>query len=458
MQRVRLLVLPLLWSGAVLACEEKPAPPSATSSSSAALVPWSVVSSAAPKQKPKGPPGPLNVLMVTVDALRNDMPWNGYAREIAPNLTKLARQGALYTHHYALASYTAKSVAGMLSSRYPSTLYRNGVFFTTYPQSNLFLAEVMHEKGIRTMGWHSHLYFGRGKGFDQGFDIWEIVPGITFDPQTDNCVTSSKTTELGIKLLGDPANTGKQFFAWTHYTDPHDVYVKHTESPDFGNKNRDRYDSEVYYADLWIGKFLDWAEKQSWWKNTALIISSDHGEAFGEHGMYRHAFDIWEVLTRVPLIIVGPGIEPIQIDERRSQIDLAPTILDLMGIPIPEQFMGKSLIKEIYGIEKPANREPIILDLPADTNNPQRRAVIEGDYKLTVYDAGYTKRLFNLKTDPGEEKDLAKDEPETFAKMVALYEKTFAALPLVEPFGGSKLTNGRVANGPIRPPEPSEKR
>ncbi len=113
--------------------------------------------------------------------------------------------------------------------------------------------------------------------------------------------------------------------------DPHDQYNKHPESPDFGNKGRDKYDSEIFYADLWIGKLLDWAKQQPWWSNTAIIISADHGEAFGEHDMYKHAFEVWNMLLHVPLLIKAPGIVPHHIAEKRSHIDLAPTIFRAHG-------------------------------------------------------------------------------------------------------------------------------
>jgi len=92
---------------------------------------------------------PRNVLMLTIDSLRADMPWTGYPRAIAPNLTKLAEESVVYTNEYALSSYTAKSVAGFLTSRYPSTLYRSGYFFASYPKADCFLAEVLHDHGIR---------------------------------------------------------------------------------------------------------------------------------------------------------------------------------------------------------------------------------------------------------------------------------------------------------------------
>lgn len=398
--------------------------------------------------------GPLNVLMLSVDCLRADMPWAGYERPIAPNLTKLAAESTVYNHAYSASSYTAQSVAAMLSGRLASTLYRSGVFFTSYAKANEFFPEVLSTKNVRSIGWFSHLYFGRGKGLDQGFDVWELVPGLTFNPQTDEHITSPKMLALGLELLKNPANTGGQFFAWAHFGDPHDQYLKHEEAPNFGSKTRDKYDSEVWFTDQHIGKLLDWAKTQPWWSRTAVIITGDHGEAFGEHGQYRHAFEIWENLVRVPLIVHLPGGKPQRITERRSHLDLAPTIMDLLGqAPLP-QFMGKSLLPEIRGSEKPATREPIVLELTEDSNNPQRRAIISGKYKLTVRGRGAAYFLYDLEADPGELKDVSKDQPAAFGEMKALYEKTFGAIPSILPFGGNKLESGKIANGPMGPAKP----
>ncbi len=409
--------------------------------------------SAAP-EKPRKPSEPLNVLLLTVDSLRADMPWTGYSRDIAPNLTALAKQAVVYENFYSLSSYTAKSVGGFLTGRYPSTLYRDGFFFTRYyDKGNVFLTELLSEKQIATIGWHGHMYFGRGKGLEQGFSTWELVPGLTFDPQTDNSITSEKMTKLGIELLGK--NGDKQFFAWAHYMDPHDQYNQHKESPEFGRKGKDRYDSEVFYTDLWLGKLLAWAEQQPWWKRTAVIISADHGEAFGEHGMYKHAFEVWNELIHIPLIVKAPGIEPRHITERRSAIDLAPTIFELMGQPAAPEFMGKSMVPELYGAP-PENREPIVSELTEDSHNPPRRAIIQGDYKLITFGAGAKYLLFNLKKDPGEQTDLSKTEPEKLEEMKALSKSFYEKLPTVEPHGGMKLKEGGTARGPREPPKPAE--
>ena len=458
--RTRRLLAIAVGALATSACDQQPPAPSPAATAVASAAPASsasaVASAAAPKpKKPSRPERPLNVIVLTIDSLRADMPWTGYERKIAPNLTKLAAESVVYTNGYSVSSYTAKSVGAMLTGRYPSTLYRTGWFFTGYSKANTFFTELLQEAGIRTMGGHAHMYFKRGKNLEQGFDVWEITPGITFDAQTDNHVTSEKMTKLAIEMLEAKENTSKQFFMWLHYMDPHDVYVKHKDAPDWGRKNRDRYDTEVFHTDKHVGLLLAWCEKQPWWKNTALIISSDHGEAFGEHKMYKHAFEVWEVLTRVPILVKAPGIEPRKIAERRSQIDIAPTVMDLMGQKLHDGFVGKSWVPELYGA-KPDVREPIVLDLPEDSHNPPRRAVIRGDWKLIVYGKGWKYALYNIKDDPGEEKDLSKTDKKQLETMKALFDSTWDKIPSIQPYGGMKLKAGGKANGPMGPPKPKE--
>lgn len=402
------------------------------------------------------PKRPLNVLLITVDALRADMPWTTYDKEIAPNLTALAKESVVYENHRSVSSYTAQTVATMMTGRYASTLYRTGLFFTNYFDSNEWITEAMQEKTIRTMAVHAHLYFDRAPGLKQGFDIYKMVPGLTWNAQTDESVTSHKSISEIIKLLEDPENTKGQFFLWTHLMDPHDQYVKHEESPDFGNDNRGRYDSEVWYTDMWLGKLFEFGKKQPWWDHTAIIISADHGEAFGEHDMYKHAFEVWDVLTRVPLIVKAPGAEPKVIKEPRTHIDLAPTIMDLMKLEPLEGFQGETLVPEIYGEEEPESREPLLVELAEDSNNPARRAIIEGDYKLIVFES-WKKQLFNLKDDPGEEKDLSEEMPEKVKELEAKLKEKFDALPVIAPFGGNKLRSGKIATGPKGPPKEEKK-
>jgi len=435
----------------LLGCKESPSKPETSSPPPMTTAALAAPAPAVPALPVTSRPvQPQNVILLTVDALRADMPWAGYDKAIAPNLSELAKEAVVYENHRSISSYTAQTVATWLSGRYASTLYRTGMFFTNYFDDNVWISEAMQRKGIATMAVHAHLYFDRSPGLRQGFDVWKMVPGLSWNAQTDESVTGDKSATAIIELLSDASRTKGQFFLWSHLMDPHDQYVKHEESPDFGKDNRGRYDSEVWFTDQQIGKILAYAKTQPWWQHTVVIVSADHGEAFGEHGMYKHAFELWDVLTRVPLLVRAPGAKPARIAALRTHLDIAPTILDLMGVDALAGFQGQSLAPEIYG-EKPASvREPVVLELAEDSNNPARRAIVAQGHKLISFDSGKN-MLFDLAADPGETKDLAADQPERAKALSAELDGYFAKLPVIAPFGGNKLRSGKIATGPKGP-------
>jgi choline-sulfatase len=397
---------------------------------------------------PPTPARPLNVLLILVDSMRADMPWAGYARPIAPNLTALEAESVSYRRAYAVSSYTAKSVGALLSGKYPSSLKRNGYFFTRFTQDALFFPELLRSSGVRAMSAHAHRTMKQDNNLSQGFDEWEVVAGIGPDTRTDDHVTSDDLTELAVRMLdrNQRARPDAPFFLYLHYLDPHRNYLKHREAPDFGDRARDRYDAEVFFTDLWIGRLLEYSKQQPWFERTAIIVSADHGEAFGEHGMYRHAFELWNVLTHVPLFVRLPGTAPRRIDVPRSHIDLAPTIVELLGQGASADFSGKSLVPELYGAT-PEPR-PVLLDLPADSNNAPRRALIDGDYKLLAFEDTGKRMLFDLIADPGELDDLSRKQPDKLAELARLFDAEWKRYPAVRPHGGNRLVGGGTADGP----------
>ena len=390
----------------------------------------------------------FNMLLLTVDALRADLPWLGYARNNAPRLSEFARESVVYTHAYSVSSTTSKSLAAMFTGRYPSSLHRSGLFFAGYTERKCFLASRLSASGIATLGWQVHPYLQHAKGLSSGYAEWKQVRVLTGDAANPQS-TSPELMRVGMDLLGRPENTARQFFAWTHALDPHEAYVKHAECPDFGNRDRDRYDSEVCFTDKWIGNLLDWARRQPWWDNTVVIVTSDHGEAFGEHGMAHHAFELWESLVHVPLLIRVPGVPARRIELRRSQIDVAATILELMGQPVYEGSPGRSLAPELLGREEPQSHDPIVLDLPEDTHEQARRAIIEADYKLIDF-GNHRYALYDLANDPAELMDIAGSNPSRLAVMKQKLAALSSGIPSVEPYGGMKLASGRIANGTLQ--------
>jgi choline-sulfatase len=391
--------------------------------------------SSAPVASPAAPRNNLNVLFITVDSLRAEMPWSGYPRDIAPRLTALQKKAITYTHAYSISSFTSKSVGGLLGGRYPSELKRTGSFFTRYLDDNVMFAEALRDQKVHTLAGHAHMFFGKGEsGFEQGFETWKIVPGISFDYNKDPFITSQKLTPLAIEMLSDPKLASERFFAWFHYMDPHDVYQPHKEAPELGKKQRDLYDQEVFYTDLWIGKLLDWVEQQPWAKDTAIVVSSDHGEAFGEHKLYRHAFELYDVLVHVPLLVVIPGQPPRQIDAFRSHVDLVPTMFDLMGAKPTPELRGKTFAPELFGGEPDAR--DVICDLPEDSHNERRRALIHDGWKIIAFANDFRYELYDLKSDPGETKDLFKIEKDRAKDMVARYKDASKGIVEAKVAGG----------------------
>ncbi|MFO0665687.1 MAG: sulfatase [Polyangiaceae bacterium] len=381
-----------------------------------------------PAPKAFVPPKDLNVILLSIDSLRADMPWAGYERPIAPTLTELEKTCVSYTKSYSISSYTSMSVGGLLGGRIPSELIRDGYFFGTYGSKNLFFPELLKDAKVRTIGAMAHGYF-QNAGFEQGFETWKLVPGLKWNAQTDENITGKEHEALAEKLLSDASVTDGRFFAWFHFMDPHDQYLPHPkEDINWGRKLRDLYDGEVTFTDLQVKKFLEFVRSKPWASRTAIIVTSDHGEALGEHGQYRHGFELWQNLVQVPLFFCVPGLAPKHIDAARSAIDLGPTIIDLFGLPKNESFSGQSLVSEWS--ETTHQDRDIVLDLPATSTNRKRRALIHGTQKIVAIDEPPAYQLFDLKEDPGELKPITKGEAlDEMKGRLKAYESTLKPLP-----------------------------
>jgi choline-sulfatase len=382
----------------------------------ASAAPVAIVDAAPP---PPATPKELSVLVISIDSLRADMPWNGYARPIAPRLTELEKKAVSYTHAYSISSYTSMSLGGFLGGKLPSEMKRSGFFFGSYPADDLMFPELLQKAGVRTLSAHAHGYF-KSAGFDQGFDKWEIVPDIVFKNETDPNVTGPQHEKIAERLLSDPELDSKRFFAWFHFLDPHDQYISHEKDgiPAFGKTLRDRYDAEVLFTDQQIGKLLDFIATKPWASRLAIIVTADHGESFGEHGQYNHGFELWENLVRVPMFLVVPGIAPRRIDVPRSAIDLAPTILELLGVPAEPSFEGKSLVAEMKSTAAPEEHD-VVVDLPMTSDNDKRRGLVHGRQKIIAFGKEEIPKLYDLDADPGELHPITSGD--TWKEMAARY-------------------------------------
>jgi choline-sulfatase len=417
--------------------------PSAASASASSPSAASASSAAAPPRASKLPEN-LNVILLTIDSMRHDMPWAGYPRAIAPRLTELEKNSVSYTRGYALSSYTSMSVGGFLAGEYPSSMKRDGFFFGTYPKDVLMFPERLQAAGVRTLAIQGHGYFKPGSGLSQGFDVWKIVPNLKWNAQTDENVTGPRMEAMAEELLGDPANTGGRFFAWFHFLDPHDQYMPHKECTAWGKKARDLYDGEIEFTDLQVGKLLDFIGKQPWAARTAIVVSADHGESFGEHGVYRHGFEVFQNLVRVPWFFHVPGVQPRRVDAPRSHLDLAPTMLELFGVKNDPPLRGASLVPELLGQVQPMEHD-VIVDLPRTSDNDRRRGLISGKYKLIAFSDDAYFQLYDIEADPDEKTNLMKTDKETAAAMIQKYKAASAQIREVKPYACETL-KGTPAN------------
>jgi arylsulfatase A-like enzyme len=376
----------------------------------------------------------LNLMLITVDTLRaDDVGFMGYSKPTTPNLDALAEHGVVFDRAYAMASYTGKALAPMLIGKYPSETDRDWGHFNTYFEDNTLLAERLRAAGLFTMAAASHWYFRPVFGLTQGIDALDLsaIPG-GGQGDTDTTTTGEKLTDAALALLARHADS-RRFFFWVHYFDPHSQYVLHPGAPDLSGgdqtsagRTRAAYDGEIWFTDKQIGRILAYARTQDWYPKTAVVVTSDHGESMGDHGMaYQHGVEIWESLIRIPLLIVAPGLAPHRVPAKRSAVDIVPTLLDVMGVPQPEpgELSGRSMAADLMAKAGQTFEErDVYVDMPDGPHTRMRRALIRGPtpgLKL-IHFGGRQYQLYDLAVDPGETEDLGRDpdRAELFSEMV----------------------------------------
>jgi arylsulfatase A-like enzyme len=387
----------------------------------------------------------VNVLVVTIDTLRFDESTPPAGPSATPNLDALAARGTRFARAYALASYTGKSIGPMMIGRYPSETDRDGGHFNRYGRGNLMLAERLKKQGFRTLGAAAMNYFSLRSGLARGFDVWDLSARPKHEEggagsDQDTSITSPAITDAAIRMLRKQGDPQRRNFVWLHYTDPHAQYVEHDGAPDFlgsrrggGAMARARYDAEVWSTDREVGRLLAAIERFPSKRPWVVVVTSDHGEAFNEHGMSWHGMEVWESLVRVPLIVAAPGMKPHVVEQRRSHVDLVPTILDLVGALEGFDGPGKSLVPELVDGALAQERD-VLVDMPTGPYTQKRRALLYGPtpgMKIIAF-PGKRFGLFDLAKDPGELADLS-DDAALFEEARARLEAAEAALREIAP-------------------------
>ena len=301
---------------------------------------------------------PLAIIYL-VDTLRADhtSPY-GYDRDTTPALTALARDGVLFEKAISQASWTKPSVASIFTSLPPS---RHGVveLRDTLAGDLTTIAEMLSDRGFATSAEISNVViYGKGTGFEQGFDVFAGLHGA--DDRPSKSVLAAEVVDAAIAAID--AHRGLPHFLFVHTMDPHVPYTppapyntRYAPHPAPGHpgadprtdarepKDRDRlmaqYDGEVAYGDAEFGRLIAALKERDLYNEALIIFTSDHGEEFQDHGKWLHGRSVFDELIHVPLVVKLPGNRhaSLHIGRQVQSLDILPTALDALGVPLPRQ-------------------------------------------------------------------------------------------------------------------------
>jgi len=294
--------------------------------------------------------GDLNVVFILVDTLRADrLSLYGYGRPTTPVIDGLANHGIVFERVIAQSSWTKTSMASLWTGTYPAA---HGVlrFDNAIPDGAVMPAEIFKAAGYRTVGIWRNGWVAPNFGFAQGFDVYYTPkagadarlqrhsPGAASIGGTDEDVFVAAQDFL--EHFGQ-----EKFFLYLHLMDLHQ-YVFDDGADAFGPTYSDAYDKSIDWTDRVIGAIVDALDAAGALPRTVIAISSDHGEAFLEHGREGHAHDLYREVVEVPYVIIPPLIldRGIRVDETVANVDVWPTLLDLVGLPPLQGVDGRSMM------------------------------------------------------------------------------------------------------------------
>jgi arylsulfatase A-like enzyme len=353
------------------------------------------------------PENPI-VILITIDCVRADVVMSGKHDAQLPALADLRQSATVFANARSTAPATISSLASIFMSTHFSQQYwvPAGTRDDPFPDKSLRLQNVLAWSKIKTVTFTGAPgltpKFGLLRGFSESKNL---QPEHGYAP-------AEKLLNAAFPRLEQVKN--EKLFLYLHFLEAHYPY-------DLGIKEGsqyDRYISELRIVDKQLARLKRFILTHDFANRTLLIISADHGEAFGEHGTTRHSATVYDELLRVPLLIWRPAQQASLVNEPVSLIDIAPTILDVFGVPTPGHFMGQSLVPFLRG-ENPKLTRPILAEARL------KQALILPDGMKVILDNHLnTVELYDLRRDPGELDSLAEDE-EMLSRPLSLLQQFF---------------------------------
>ncbi|MBN8615039.1 MAG: sulfatase-like hydrolase/transferase [Deltaproteobacteria bacterium] len=340
---------------------------------------------------------PFNVLLVTVDTLHRDhLGVNGYERDTSPRIDAFAQTATQFEAVMPQSSRSVLSIPSMLTGSYPSEIARGDQYF--WPEilgENTTFAEVLSARGYATEAYIGTSYFARLHGFYQGFE--------TVRESTVLRSPRAEPVDQAIAALERLRVSPRPFLVWTHLMNVHEPYLGDGLPSRYGTDTMSQYDTEISLADEQVGRLLEALDRLDLSDDTAVILASDHGEAFGEHdSVYFHASTLYEDQLASMLFVRVPGMSRagVRIESPVALLDVMPTILNLANAEAPRPVSGRSLLGCLDGCDP---ERPIFAELIPDGPFPNNvRKVRQGQRSLIWDVRRNTFQAFDLADDPHE--------------------------------------------------------
>lgn len=318
-----------------------------------------------------------NIILITLDALRADhLSGYGYDRDTAPTLAAFGDEAVTFEQAYSASSHTREAVPALLTGRYPDDAVGNG-----FQRDAPTVGRLLSDNEYRTGGFHSNPFVSRAYGFDDGFDHFDddlhlgqnkllaLAQRALDKLRNRHYARATEINQRSLEWLDTLDD--EPFFCWNHYMDPHGpyeappeyqrtyhgevvpdrtaqrLYQRAIDSPESISDSerellRDLYDAEIAYTDDKLSEFFDSLRDSGLFEESLIIVTADHGDAFGEHGYYEHPRQLHDELVHVPLLVSGPEMEATTVEAPTSTLDVVPTILSTAGID-GEELPGNNL-------------------------------------------------------------------------------------------------------------------
>lgn len=412
-------------------------------------------------------PAPRNLVLVTVDTLRADhLGFAGYPRDTSPNLDRLAAQGVWFPRFYSHSATTGAGHASIFTSLPPRA---HGVTANSqpFPDDKPSLMRALAERGWFTAGFVSSVVVSRKSKLQKHFDHFDdelTTKEANRDTRYER--PAAQTVAAAVAML-DARPQGRPFFFWIHLIDPHGPYAapvepdryvgdahygkigkqlpigdtdwEHYEIPRYqaidGRTDADfyvaRYDAEIRYADAALGTLFAELAKRSLDRDTLIAVTADHGETLAEPGHQRyfsHGAIAYEETVRVPLVVREPAGERrlASVDRERpiSSLDLAPTLLALLDVPVPASFRGRNLLAAKLDPQAPMFSLGGYGTDNLEKNIGTQFSVRKGDFRYVVNTKDGSEELYDHRSDPGETRNLIGEPPVPVADLRAGLDAT----------------------------------